>query len=157
MVETLVRRMELQFRVVVTVSALFSTFIIGPLAYMLADNQLPYEYDVDASYVIPDVTPSGRQMTVHWKLKKVNRVCRGAITRTIVDRDTGVKTTYDPTPAAQTIDLGDMTLDRTFYLPPLITPGRKWYYSDAEFACNLLQQFYPLRTVTPRLPFTVGP
>ena len=79
------------------------------------------------------------------------------MTRVIVDQQTGVRTYYDPTPAARTLDIEEMTLDRTFYLPPLITPGPKWYYSDAEFSCNLLQHFYPLRVRTPRLAFEVEP
>ncbi len=139
----------------IILSAVVSVFVITPLAYMFADNQPPYEYGMDGSYVVPQHTQSGHQLRVHWKLKKVNRICIGSITRVIVDDVTGFKISYDPTPATKNIDMEDGTLDRTFYLPPLISPGRKWYYSDAEFACNLLQRLYPLRVRTPRLGFEV--
>lgn len=152
---TLNRKIEVQFWVVVFLSALLSLFVIAPITYMLADNQPPYEYDAENSYVIPSKTMAGRQMSVHWKLKKLNRICSGSVTRVIVDEQTGVRTYYDPTPVTRTLDIGDMTIDRTFYLPPLISPGPKWYYADIEYACNILQHFYPLRVRTPRLPFNV--
>ncbi len=137
------------------VSAVFSLLVVTPISYMAFDNQPPYEYDEQNSYVIPSKTPSGRQMVVHWKLKKINRVCTGSITRYIVDQETTVRVSYDPTAAARTVDLKDHVLNRTFFLPPDITPGRKWYYANAEFACNPLQHFYPLRVRTPRLSFEV--
>lgn len=142
-------------KTVITVSAAISLLIIMPVAYMLFDRLPPYEYDEVESYIVPTKTASGRQMIVHWKLKKVNRVCVGSIVRNIVDQTSGIRISYDPTPAARTIDLGDMSLDRTFYLPSLITPGKKWYYADAEFACNPIQRLYPLRVRTPRLSFEV--
>lgn len=136
-------------------SGVFSMIVVTPLAYMMADNLPPYEYDAKRSYVVPSITAAGRQMTVHWYFKRVNRVCVGSITRFVVDQDTGVRFSYDPTAAARTIELGENKLVRTFYLPPDVTPGRKWYYADAEFACNPLQRIYPLRVSTPRLSFEV--
>lgn len=136
-------------------SAVLSALIV-PVSYMAFDNQPPYEYDVEHSYIVPSVTPAGRQMTVHWKLTKVYRVCVGSITKHVVDQDTTVRFSYDPTPAARTIDIidGDV-LHRTFFLPPDVTTGMKWYFADGEFACNPLQHFYPLRVRTPRLSFEV--
>lgn len=133
----------------------FSVTVVTPLSYMAFDNMPPYEYDVENSYIIPSETPVGRQLTVHWKLKKVNRTCSGSITRHVVDQDTSVRFSYDPTAAARTIDIHDDVLNRTFFLPPDVTTGKKWYYADADFACNPLQRFYPLRVRTPRLPFEV--
>jgi hypothetical protein len=142
-------------RGMLTIVAVFSLMVIAPIAYMLADNQPPYVYDEGKSYVVPSVTTAGRQMTVYWHFKKVNRVCIGSITRHVVDQDTGVRFSYDPTAAARTVELGDNLLTRTFFLPPDVTPGKKWYYADAEFACNPLQRIYPLRVRTPRLSFEV--
>jgi hypothetical protein len=130
-------------------------FVIAPLVYMLADNTPPYEYDAAKSYVVPSPTPSGQQLTVHWEFKVINRVCIGSVTRVIVDVKTKTRITYDPSSAARTIEFGDKYLDRTFFLPPLITPGEKEYYSEGEYACNPLQKFYPLRVTTPRLTFFV--
>jgi len=139
----------------IAVSAAFSVLVVAPVSYMLFDNQPPYEYDADNSYVIPARTPAGRQMLVHWKFSRVNRICVGSITRYIVDKDTGVRVSYDPTPAAKNINEGDSALDRTFFLPPDTVPGKKWYYADGEYACNPLQHLYPLRVRTPRLSFEV--
>lgn len=139
------------------VMTLFSLFFIAPAVYLLADNQPPYEYDADRSTVVPTKTESGRQLVVHWHLKKINRVCVGTIYRHVVDQETGVRFSYDPTVAARTIELRGNVLDRTFILPPDVTPGKKWYYADAEFACNPLQLLYPLRVRTPRLSFEVLP
>lgn len=130
--------------------------ILGALAFMSADTTPPYEYDVAESYVIPEQTQAGHQLTVHWKIK-VNRICPGTIVRTIVDTKTGIRVSYDPTPAANTLETVDHELNRTFMLPTGIPPGAKWYYSDGDYACNLLQRFYPLHVRTPRLPFTVLP
>lgn len=139
----------------IIVTALFTLLVVTPISYMMFDTLPPYEYDELQSYVIPEHTPAGRQMLVHWKFKRVNRTCVGSITRYVVDQETKIRISYDPTAAARTVDRDDMALDRTFYLPPNTVPGKKWYYVDAEFACNPLQHFYPLRVRTPRLTFEV--
>lgn len=139
----------------VILSALISAFLIAPTVYMIADNQPPFEYDAERSYVVPRVTESGRQMLVHWEFKRINRICPGSITRYVVDRRTTARFSYDPTPAATTVEIGEDHLDRTFFLPQEVPPGPKWYYATAEFACNPLQRFYPMRVQTPRLPFEV--
>lgn len=144
-------------RSIIIASAAVSFLAIAPIAYMAADNEPPYEYDAASSYIIPSHTPSGRQLTVHWRLKRVNRVCRGSVTRTIVDEVSGSRTTYDPTPSASNIEVGDVELDKSFYLPPNISPGPKVYYADSEYECNPLQHLYPLRVRTPRLHFEVVP
>lgn len=129
--------------------------IIAPLSYMIADNQPPYEYDSESSYIIPVRTGAGQQITVHWKFARINRVCLGTITRYIVDQHTNARISYDPTAAAVTIEFGMDYLERTFYLPQGVAPGKKWYYAEGSYACNPLQRFYPLVTRTPRLSFEV--
>ncbi len=136
-------------------SALVSLFIVTPIAFMAFDRIPPYEYDAARSYVVPSQTNSGRQMTVHWHFARVNRVCVGSITRRVVDQESGIRFSYDPTAAARSVELEDTKLVRTFFLPQDVTPGKKWYFADAEFACNPLQRFYPLRVRTPRLSFEV--
>lgn len=142
-------------KIVVLLSAIISMVVVAPMMYMIADTLPPYEYDVDKSYVVPEKTLSGRQMLVHWEFKRVNRVCAGTITRYIVDQQTGARISYDPYPAANEVEASKLFLDRTFFLPPEIAPGPKWYYADGDFACNPLQYFYPMRVRTPRLPFVV--
>lgn len=148
-------KMETQFKLTWAVSAAVSMFIIAPLAYMVADTQPPYEYDAEMSYIIPAKTQKGHQVTVHWKFSKVNRYCPGWVTRSVVDQQTGARVTYDPRPVSSKSNVDNDGLDRTFFLPQGITPGLKWYYADAEFACNPLQHIYPLRVRTPRLSFEV--
>ncbi len=142
-------------KALIVFSAVISFFIIMPLSYMLSDIQPPYEFDVDKSYIVPHRAIGGRQLTVHWHVKRVNRICPGTITRFIVDAKTGARISYDPTLAAKSIDLKDNTFDRTFYLPEGIAPGVKYYYAEGNYACNPLQRFYPLLARTPRLTFEV--
>lgn len=130
--------------------------ILGLLAFMIADNQPPYTYFADGSYLIPERAAPGHQISVHWKIK-VNRLCPGAIVRTVVDARTGARMSYDPTPAMVTIQMGDSSLDRTFLLPQGMGPGRKLYRANAEYVCNPLQRIWPLKVQTPDLFFDVEP
>lgn len=130
--------------------------IFGSFGYLIADNQPPYTYYPDESYVKPSTTYPGHQVEVYWKLK-VNRVCRGTAVRIIVDERTGARFSYDPTAATATIKLGDDHLRRTFLLPDGISPGKKMYRAEGEYVCNILQRFFPLKVVTPELQFEVLP
>lgn len=130
--------------------------IAGWLTFMIADNLSPYEYIAAESSVIPSQALAGHQVTVHWQIK-VNRLCPGAIVRTIVDARTGARTSYDPTPAILTIRVTDTALDRTFLLPEGIRPGPKIYRANAEYICNPLHRIWPLRIQTPDLHFEVVP
>ena len=145
-------------RVLIALSAALSFLVIAPVSYMTFDTTPPYEYDAAGSYIVPRLTQAGHQITVHWRLRRVNRICPGTITRTIVDAVTGVRTTYDPVPAAGVIELADEELDRTFLLPQGIASGRKLYYSDGAYGCNPLQRYWsPLRVRTPTLEFEILP
>ena len=139
------------------VASIITFLWITPLAYMLVDNQPPYEYDVSRSYVIPAKVPQQNQVTVHWHISRVHRLCPGRVTRIIVDASTGVRTVYDPVPAVLPLDplTKEMALDRTFVLPPNLTPGLHYYKTINEFSCNLLQRFWPLTVATPEIPFEV--
>lgn len=129
--------------------------LFGWLAYMVGDNQPPYSYIVEQSYVIPNPSQSGHQVQVHWQFK-INRLCPGSIVRTVVDAKTGAKFSYDPTPALGTVRGGDDHLDRTFFLPDGIRPGPKLYRANAEYICNPLHRIWPLKVQTPDIPFEVS-
>lgn len=139
------------------ISLLLSIFLIAPIAYMLNDNQPPYEYDAENSYIIPQKAQGGNQMLVHWAFTRVNRVCGGTLTRFVIDEATGYRFSYDTVPVATHLEVGDKHLDRSFTLPQNIVPGWKNYYAEMNFVCpwNLLQRFYPLTVRTPRLRFKV--
>lgn len=140
---------------IIAFSAIISFFWIAPLAYMYFDNQPPYEYDISNSYITPSKPHAERQVTVHWAFKSVNRICPGSIVRYIIDAQNKTKITYDATPAALSIDLKDLSLDRTFMLPPNVTIGPKIYRSEGFYICNPLQHFWPLRVSTPDLHFEI--
>lgn len=124
------------------------------IAYMLSDNQPPYSYIIEKSYVIPNPSQAGHQVTVHWELK-VNRLCAGVIVRTIVDAKTGAKVSYDPTPSLSTMRMQDTSLERTFFLPEGAQPGPKLYRANAEYICNPLHRIWPLKVQTPDIHFEV--
>lgn len=125
---------------------------------MAFDNTPPYEYDVEQSTIVPDlVTDESQQVTVKWKLKKINRMCPGANQRQLFDPKTGViLATYDPTPAALSGSIKDGYLNRTFSLPwAALPPGRIGYRAHIRYQCNLFQMIYPLEITTPTLYFYV--
>ena len=144
-------------RLATTTSAIVSV-VIAWVTFMTFDTTPPYEYDAGSSYVIPSKTQAGHQVTVHWKLSRVNRVCPGTVTRSVVDAVTKVRITYDPALAAQSVVPGDDELNRTFLLPSGISPGKKLYYADGSYGCNLLQRWWkPLVVRTPTLEFEILP
>lgn len=145
-------------KILTAFSALLSFLVIAPVSYMSFDTEPPYVYDKDGSYIVPERTHAGHQITVHWKLRRVNRICPGFITRNIVDAETGVRVMYDPVPATQSVVQGDSELNRAFLLPSGIGPGRKLYYSEGAYGCNLLQRLWkPLQLRTPTLEFEILP
>lgn len=128
--------------------------LLGGVAYMAADNQPPYDYIIEQSYVRPNPAHPGRQITVHWELK-INRICPGVIVRTIVDAKTKARVSYDPALALVTVRAGDTSLERTFFLPEEMLPGPKLYRANAEYICNPLNRIWPLKVQTPDLYFEV--
>lgn len=131
----------------------FLSIAFGVISYLAADNQPPYDYDVSKSYIKPSVSQAGHQVTVHWEVK-INRICKGFIVRNIIDSRTGAITSYDPV-AALGLPTGDDFLDRTFFLPEGMGVGPKLYRVQAEYNCNLLQNFFPLKVQTPDLHFVI--
>lgn len=125
----------------------------GFISFLLADNQPPYEYDVDKSYIKPNPALPGRQVTVHWALK-VNRPCKGFIVRSIIDAKTRVIVSYDPI-ASLGRPPNEQYMERTFYLPENIESGTKIYRVNGEYSCNILQRFWPLKVQTPDLYFEI--
>lgn len=132
--------------------------ILGWIAFMAADNQPPYEYDVVNSYVVPSLADDGDQITVKWKLSRINRICPGSNRRVLFDRTTGViLAVYDPTPAAISSSIKDGYLNRTFLLPRGALPsGEIGYRATVCYECNLFQKFIkPLCVTTPDLMFRI--
>ena len=132
--------------------------ILGWIAFMAADNQPPYEYDVVNSYVVPSLADDGDQITVKWKLSRINRICPGSNCCVLFDKTTGViLAAYDPTPAAISSSIKDGYLNRTFLLPRGALPsGEIGYRATVCYECNLFQKFIkPLCVTTPDLMFRI--
>ena len=127
--------------------------IIGPVAFMAFDNELPYTYDEKLSHIIPDTASPGDRVTVAWKIK-VNRICPGIVERQLVD-SRGVRHSYDVLPARRDIKLTDEWITKDVLLPVGLPPGDSIIYSVVFCACNPLQRIWPLRMETTKIHFTI--
>lgn len=143
-------------RHIIIAASIITILFITPLAYMLADNQPPYVYDTENSYIVPQQNRVDHQATAHWSFKRVNRLCPGLVYRVIVDVNSGAQTIFDPVPAS-VISMKATYINRTFTLPPNLAPGPQLYRAHIAFRCNALQRFWPLMVRTPDLPFQVVP
>lgn len=140
------------------ISALVAVAVV-PVSRAAFDTDHPYEFVVESSYIVPPEFDDslGQQMTVHWAIE-IRRTCPGSVVRYIIDARSGAKTTFDKTDATMTVSVGDHFMDKTFFLPPGLRPGRKIYRSDVEYSCNWLQDLVPslrIRYTTPDLSFTI--
>lgn len=136
-----------------------SSIVLGIFAYMMADNQPPYEYDAEKSYIIPERAKDGSQITVRWRIKHINRICPGSNRRMLFDPVTKViLASYDPTPAALSDSIKDSYLNRTFLLPQSLPEGDIGYRATVCYECNLFQKYArPLCVTTPELYFKIVP
>lgn len=130
-----------------------------PVSMAVFDTERPYEFLADGSYIIPPEFDDtlGQQMTVHWEIN-ITRPCPGSVTRFIIDKRSGAKTTFDKTPASLTVVTNDKFMEKTFFLPPGLRPGEKIYRADLEYSCNWLQDLVPyfrIRYTTPDLKFNI--
>lgn len=132
--------------------------LLGWFAFMAADTTPPYEYDAENSFIIPSTAHDGDQITVMWKIAKINRFCPGSNHRVLFDPKTRViLASYDPTSAAISESIKDGYLNRTFLLPRgALPPGPIGYRANVCYECNLFQRFVkPLCVATPELLFRV--
>jgi len=145
--------LELRWQIVI---GLWLASIFGAGAFMLSDNVQPYEYDAEHSYIVPSTAHDGEQITVMWKLKKINRICPGSNHRVLFDPKTHViLASYDPTQAAVAESIKDGYLNRTFLLPREVLPRGQniGYRATVCYICNPLQRIFPLCVTTPELFF----
>ena len=127
------------------------------LAFMLLDNQIPIEYLREGAFIEPNPARNGSQMLLHWPIR-VNRICPATIRRTLTDtltKETVVS--YDRTPSATSVKMGDTYLAKSFALPSSGMPPQVTYSAEACFECNILQMISPLCVKTPTIDFRVQP
>lgn len=136
-------------------AVVFAVGAVGPLAYLLADRTLPYEYL--SGEVLPPDPEIGHQISIHWHVR-VNRFCPGWVQRDIIDRrgyvwhNVGgpVRDITPVTPGSET------HIVNTIELPRQLGVGPAEYQAHVTFKCNPLQRlFWPIHVSLPRLPFVI--
>lgn len=129
--------------------------VIGLIFYMAVDRKPPYAFI--SGQVIPDVLPSGEQISIHWRVQ-VHRFCPGWVERNVTDEN-GWTWRNVGTPVRQvTVDAhGFSDIVNTLELPKRIPRGRASYSAFVCYVCNPLQRWakWPICVVTPKLPFEV--
>jgi hypothetical protein len=140
------------------VAAFVSVILFGPALWMLLDREPPFA--VISGHIDPPNPVVNGSIMVTWDIK-TERSCRPSsrakVTRTIVDSK-GVRHAYDPvnaiygTPDQQRND----KVERTVPLPENITGPAK-YSSVACYACNPLQEFWPICVQMPEINFEIEP
>jgi hypothetical protein len=127
----------------------------GALTYMAFDNEPPYDFVGQESFVVPPEAYGGDQITVKWKVK-FHRTCTGTMRRVLFDPNTNVVLAiYDTEPVAGSYALEAGYLNKTFRLPLVIQKGWVGYRAEVHYKCNPLQRFFPLNVTTPDLLFKI--
>ena len=130
----------------------------GWLGWMYFDDQPPYTYV--SGEIKPDPVRSEGEAQVTWHLTPTVRVCSGDVLRRMYNADETSPTfgklvaAYDRTPASISVEVGDDTLIKNYYLPPEL-PRRVRYSADVCFYCNPLRRLLPICIRTPDLFFNV--
>jgi hypothetical protein len=138
------------------IAAFVSIAIFAPALWMLLDRAPPYI--VTGGKIEPENPAPGSQISVLWEVKSV-RSCpaspRQSVTRTIVDSK-NVRHDYAPVEALYGKGTqGHPEIKRTVELPASIPPGPARYSSIACYACNPLQQLWPVCITMPEILFEV--
>jgi hypothetical protein len=136
------------------VAALTAAILLFPL-WMLLDREPPFEV-VDGK-IEPENPKPGSLISITWDVKP-QRACplsdRQVVRRTIIDKDGGHHD-YEPVPAHHQGHQEDIV--RHFRLLSSLPPGAAKYRAVACYACNPLQQFWPVCINFPDIPFEVAP
>ena len=141
-------------RMIFIVGAISLGGLIGWMAFL--DRQIPYEYLSGRIY--PSPAKQASQIALDWTIK-VNRLCPGNVHRLLYDADTSkLVYSYDRTPSAISVKMGDTSLPKSFWLPPQKLPPNIRYAANVCFPCNILQNLIPSLAIcvpTPDLFFSV--
>jgi hypothetical protein len=140
------------------IAAFVSIAFFGPALWMLLDRDAPFI--VTSGRIDPPNPKVNGSIVVTWDVRST-RSCQpssgSTVTRTIIDSK-GVKHTYAPihavygTPEQREPD----EVKRTIPLPENITGPAK-YSSVACYACNPLQELWPICIQMPEIAFDIEP
>jgi len=142
-----------------TYVGLVLTAIAVPVTYWMSDNDIPYVYIPEGSYIRPPDPDDGGEITAVWAVEKIKRICPASSRRQIIDPQSGaILASYDLIPALTTTKIGDTEIVKTFALPKRALPYEEpvGYRSQICFECNPYQKYVRARCVmTPTLTFQV--
>jgi hypothetical protein len=127
--------------------------IAAPLAYMVFDRRTPII--VEAAYVAsPQPLRPGQKFRIGYNVNRI-KLCSYTIQPIMFD---GAKIRYewDSQRLHSGGELGEDSyfIERT--LPEGAKEGQGRYFTVLLYACNPLQQFWPVRVQTPAIHFTIG-
>lgn len=137
------------------IAAMVSIGVFAPLFWMVLDRDPPYL--IKGGTVEPRDPLPGAAIHVSWDVMPI-RACasqptHGSVTREIIDSK-GVKHAYASVDAIYSS--GAPEINRVVQLPQSIPSGPAVYHSQACYACNPVQQIWPVCFRTPDLHFNVG-
>lgn len=136
---------------------LIGGLVVAPVTYMVADREPPFVRL--GGRVVPSVLHSGDEFTVEWDLfVNTHRRCWpvGGIEITFID-SAGALKALESQPVLADPSNRDAHIHRVLRLPMGMTDGIARYRSVGHFACNIIQQYVPIRVTGPDLLFTVVP
>jgi hypothetical protein len=139
----------------VVAGLLIGGLVVAPITYMAADREPPFVRL--GGRVIPNTLHSGDEFTVEWDLfVNTHRRCWavGGIEITFIDSAGAIKI-LEPQPVLADPSNRDAHISRVLRLPMGMTDGPARYRAVGYFACNVIQQYVPIRITGPDLLFTV--
>lgn len=135
----------------------FAVGVFAPIMWMAMDRNSPYE--VLKSEILPPSPAPGDTAIAKFKVK-VHKQCKASpdknVKQFIIDA-TGRLFSFDPVPSLYSTEtnLGSGEVTREIHIPKDVTPGPAHYRVSGQFACNPIQELWPVRIIVPDIPFEV--
>jgi hypothetical protein len=135
-----------------TLVVVLATLLLVLLVDQVTDRREPVA--IESIRLAPESVAAGQDLQVHTTMK-VSRQCPGTLTRTLIS--TGEGTPVQVTDQVP-LTLADSELSstiRTIHVPPGFPEGPAVYRSEASFACNAVQGYWPIRIKGPEATLAV--
>ncbi len=136
-----------------TIATVLATLLMVLLVDQATDRREPFT--IESIRLVPETVTAGQDVQVHISTK-VARQCPGTLTRTLVSTGEGTPVQVtDQVPIMLTDHEQTATTIRTLHVPPGFPEGAATYKSEASFACNAVQGWWPIRVKGPEATLTV--
>lgn len=143
-----------------SIAAIVAMLFVGPFLFALADREPPYDRVVGR--IMPENPAPGSTIEAEWTIR-TNRSCSPSsnrnVTRRIVDSH-NVLWDFETVPSVYGRELSARDspdrIVRIFALPQGVATGPARYKSSACFACNPVQQLWPICIDRPDIEFMIG-